>query len=154
MRDFADIVLRNRGLALGSHPEATLFKEKYYNRFRADDMYPEFIHFSGHQENLSSILRLLGFEPAFFRKVPPGAALTFEFYEVDKEPSEFSESTSEFLLEAMLHTLDRDRKLYSESIPVLDCEDVTEGSVKAKCFFKAMNAIINDTDFNDVKEWC
>ena len=72
MADFAELaqlkVKHKGGLAFDSLQTATLFRDKYYfphiegsMRGRDITQYPEFLHFSGHQENLSSILRLLGY---------------------------------------------------------------------------------------------
>ena len=89
MSDFADLVQQRRGLMFEVLPTAKLFRDNYYSthiqkQLQGKDIrtFPEFLHFSGHQENVSSILRLLGYAPANFAKLDPGTALTFDFYRV------------------------------------------------------------------------
>ena len=87
MADFADLTHERRGLDFNVLPMAKYFRDKYYTDYTQKmlpDMkinsFPEILHFSGHQENVSSILRLLGYQPAYFTKLDPGAMLTFDFF--------------------------------------------------------------------------
>ena len=89
MTDFADLVQQRRGLLFEVLPNAKLFRDNYFTTYidkhlqgRKIDKYPEFLHFSGHQENISAILRLVGYSQANFEKLNPGTVITFDFYRV------------------------------------------------------------------------
>lgn len=155
MKDFADLAGERRGLFFNVLPQAKFFRDNYYSAYIREklqgentDKYPEFLHFSGHQENVAAILRLLDYAPANFKKLDPSTSITFNFYR------QHDRQQSDTHVQVLLNRFDTEGNVESEILPVFDCESQMSGGVKVSCFLKRMQQLLLSIDFNDVRQWC
>ena len=167
MRDFADLTAERRGLFFNTLPFMKYFRDNYYTEHleralpgKDVGMYPEFLHFAGHQRNVQAILSFLGYEGAAYKTIHPGTTITFEFMRVQyaKKQGEKA-SQSETHIQVLLNTFDSEGTIQSEILSVRGCDAQASGGVKAQCFQRSFDATLSELSKGrdgerDIRQWC